>query len=410
MTLRISPSAIVGEAERSGSPGLLARAPHWERVALADVALVVNGAAFSSRLFNNEGRGLPLVRIRDVGANASGTSYDGPFEDVQRVHHGDILVGMDGDFRVARWEGAEALLNQRVCRIEVDEGRYDSRFFLLALQGYLDAIWKATSSVTVKHLSSRSIAEIPLPCPPMMEQRRIVEILEDHLSRLDAAAGDLAGARHLADALRASALKWIWGKADCLTVQRPVEDIGPVITGATPSDRVVSTTAAVLPFVAPGDVHYGQKVVDVARCLPLESYSPARVLQSPAVVAVCIGATLGKIGWVDRPVSTNQQINAVLVGENVPRFVAAMMAGPAFQRQMRESASATTMPILNKGKFRKLRLPLPAPAEQQALLERLDVMLGSTERLVTATEVAAARYEALRRALLAAAFSGRLTR
>jgi type I restriction enzyme S subunit len=132
-------------------------------------------------------------------------------------------------------------------------------------------------------------------------------------------------------------------------------------------------------------------------------------LRTPVALAVCIGATLGKIGWADRPLATNQQINAVIVGENLPRFVAAMMASPVFQTQMRESSSATTMPILNKGQFRKLRLPVPTPAKQQALLEQLDVMLDSTARLVATTVAAEARALALRRALFSAAFSGRLT-
>jgi len=191
VTLGITPVEIVSEAERSGSAGLLARAPHWDRVMLGDVARVLNGAAFSSRLFNPVGRGLPLIRIRDVGADNSSTWYDGPFEQIHELNRDDILVGMDGDFRVSRWRGPRGLLNQRVCRLDVNEELYDSRFLVLVLQGYLDAIWKHTSSVTVKHLSSRSVAAIPLPRPDVHEQRRIVEILEDHFSRVDAGASSL---------------------------------------------------------------------------------------------------------------------------------------------------------------------------------------------------------------------------
>ena len=93
---------------------------------------------------------------------------------------------MDGDFRVSRWQGPEALLNQRVCRLTVNQDEFLGELLELILQGYLDAIWRETSSTTVKHLSSKSILEIPLPIPTVGEQERIVEILEDQLSRLDA--------------------------------------------------------------------------------------------------------------------------------------------------------------------------------------------------------------------------------
>ena len=67
MTLRLAPKDIVTQ---STSP-LLAIADWWERCRLGDVAVVTNGAAFKSARFNTDGDGLPLIRIRDVGATES---------------------------------------------------------------------------------------------------------------------------------------------------------------------------------------------------------------------------------------------------------------------------------------------------------------------------------------------------
>ena len=68
---------------------------------------------------------------------------------------------MDGDFRIARWAGERALLNQRVCRLHVcDPDLYCDRFLEYVLQPYLDEIHKVTSSVTVKHLSSRTVTDL----------------------------------------------------------------------------------------------------------------------------------------------------------------------------------------------------------------------------------------------------------
>jgi type I restriction enzyme S subunit len=187
MSLVKSPKDIVEEAEASGSAGLLSRHPSWGRVEIGKVATIQNGAPFASTSFNTDRSGFPIIRIRDVGKNEISTWFDGDYSDDFIVRHGDLLIGMDGDFRSSRWSGEPALLNQRVCRLIVRDSRIGQAFIEFALPAYLDAIAAETSSITVKHLSSKSIQQIPLPLPPLAEQERIVEILEEQFSRLDKA-------------------------------------------------------------------------------------------------------------------------------------------------------------------------------------------------------------------------------
>ncbi len=73
---------------------------------------IKSGFAFDSNLFNSEGKGLPLIRIRDVGKNKSETYFSGSYSDDFIVRKGDLLVGMDGDFRISEWLGENSLLNQ----------------------------------------------------------------------------------------------------------------------------------------------------------------------------------------------------------------------------------------------------------------------------------------------------------
>ena len=105
MTLRVHPDQIVGESK---SP-LLAVAAWWERVRLGDVAELTNGAAFRSSHFNNDDRGMPLIRIRDVGKPRTAVSYDGDYEKQYVVEHGDLSLKL-------------ACLHQRVVReVTADE-------------------------------------------------------------------------------------------------------------------------------------------------------------------------------------------------------------------------------------------------------------------------------------------------
>lgn len=186
--------------------GLLGKHQSWARVCLRDVAEVLNGYPFESNLFQSAS-GMPLIRIRDVQTGSTNTYFSGEFDNQFLVNPGELLVGMDGDFNSARWKAAPSLLNQRVCKLTVDERFYSDRLLELVLPGFLAAIHAETSSVTVKHLSSRSIQEIELPLPPAAEQTRIVEKLEELLSDLDAGVAELKAAQKKLAQYRQSLLK-----------------------------------------------------------------------------------------------------------------------------------------------------------------------------------------------------------
>lgn len=196
----------VAELINADTSGMLGKHATWERVPLAEVATILNGAPFDSALFSTT-EGMPLIRIRDVTTGQTNTYYTGTYEDVYLVQQGDLLVGMDGDFNSGFWGSKTALLNQRVCKISTTDSFYDKRLLTLALPGYLAAINANTPSVTVKHLSSKTIGEIGLPLPPHAEQTRIVAKLEELLSDLDAGVAELKAAQKKLAQYRQSLLK-----------------------------------------------------------------------------------------------------------------------------------------------------------------------------------------------------------
>lgn len=156
----------------------------WETCLLDDIAWPQAGFAFKSNSFNEDGVGLPIIRIRDVGNDFSGTFYDGDYRDEFLVSKGDILVSMDGEFRVRRWKNSNALLNQRVSRIHFVES-VDNKFFEWALQIALRSLQGAKSYTTVDHLSTKQIGSSKLPFPPISEQKEIVNRVDELMSLCD---------------------------------------------------------------------------------------------------------------------------------------------------------------------------------------------------------------------------------
>ena len=202
MALSLKPIEIVHKLTHP----LLAITERWERVPLDTVACVQNGFAFKSEFFSRT-TGLPLIRIRDINKEETENLYDGEYDHDFIVRQNDILIGMDGDFKIARWQGKDGLLNQRVCRLKMEANLYNKRFFFLCLQPYLDAIHSETSSVTVKHLSSKTIGEIPLPLPPFNEQHRIVAKIDELFSEIDKGVESLKTAKAQLQVYRQALLK-----------------------------------------------------------------------------------------------------------------------------------------------------------------------------------------------------------
>lgn len=150
---------------------------------LKAVAKVINGYPFPSARFADEG--FPLVRIRDIAAGRTDTYFSGPWEEAAAINTGDVLVGMDGDFNLATWQGGPALLNQRVCCVRGVSAEI-TRYLAYYLPDKLQAINDVTYATTVKHLSSVDVENIPVLVPDPRKITGLLDYLDAKTAAIDA--------------------------------------------------------------------------------------------------------------------------------------------------------------------------------------------------------------------------------
>src|SRR3989344_8017418 len=150
----------------------------WKEVKLGEICEILTGFAFKSSLFNEEGKGKPLIRIRDLLEGKSKTYYSEEFEEKYLVKKGDFLIGMDGEFKIFEWKSEDALLNQRVCKLILNNDLVSPKYIFYMISRKLKEIEDKTPFVTVKHISNKQIESIAIPLPPLPTQKRIVSILE----------------------------------------------------------------------------------------------------------------------------------------------------------------------------------------------------------------------------------------
>lgn len=140
------------------------RPSNWNDTNICAIANIIYGAPFASKLFNTDGLGKPIIRIRDLKEQAFVTFTTEEHPKGHLIQPGDIVVGMDGEFRPYIWGNEPAWLNQRVCIFESNRPQ-GKAFVLYTIKPLLNKIEQTQVATTVIHIGKKDFDafEIVLP-------------------------------------------------------------------------------------------------------------------------------------------------------------------------------------------------------------------------------------------------------
>ena len=264
-------------------------------------------------------------------------------------------------------------------------------------------------------LTQAAMKRIPVPLPETPEQRRIVELLEDHLSHLDAANDYLSAAERRTRSLAQSALDGLVWTPDVPTVplasllREPMRNGYSARASATGSVRVLTLTAVTRRTFT----NEFTKMIDAApervRGLWLE---PGDVFVQRANTPELVGSAAlydGEPGWAVFPdLLIRLRVDPALM---TPQFLALALQTERCHRALRARAKglAGSMPKVDQGAIAALDLPCPSLEDQHRIVAEAGSRVASVRALSDAALMAQRRSLALRRGVLDAAFSGRLS-
>ena len=156
--------------------------------------------------------------------------------------------------------------------------------------------------------------------------------------------------------------------------------VGYTQTGNTPSKSHPEYLGNFIPFITPGDIVYGRIYYDNQALSP-SGKDVARVCPRGTILQVCIGGSIGKAGIVEMEVSFNQQINAITAILCSNEYLFSVLTSSYFIKSMKDSAGGTATPIINRGLWDSLLIPLPPLNEQKRIVARLEELLPLCEKL-----------------------------
>lgn len=129
----------------------------WEVKSIYDLIDVIFGAPFKSKIFNEDKKGYPLIRIRDLKFGKPQYYTEENHIKKTVIRKGDILAGMDALFVPYSWSGEEGVMNQRVVFFKPKYNTVKRRFVYEAVKPWLKFYEGAKVGTTVIHLSKSDI-------------------------------------------------------------------------------------------------------------------------------------------------------------------------------------------------------------------------------------------------------------
>lgn len=312
-------------------------------------------------------------------------------------------------------ESARVCLGQRTVLLQLDRGRIEPKFLKYSLMAPASYSWIQSNAAgsTVLHLNVADVRKIPVAWLPALEkQRNIVKIVEDHLSRLDAAERELNNARRQIDSFLKARL---WQVTHTGATVRPLSEIAEVKLGRQRSPKNHQGNQ-MTPYLRAANVDWDcLRLDDVKQMNFTDGERDSFMLAPGDILLTEASGSAGEVGksalYTGEPkeVCFQNTLLRARTREVQPEFLQKYLLAEALAGRF--MAHARGVGIHHLGRSRLARWPVGVPGEEQQLRAAREASdaIDEASALKQNLSRTASQGQALRRSLLTAAFSGRLS-
>lgn len=393
----------------------------WREVALSEVAEVTSGKTpnnLEARLAEKprSDRNVPFYKVGDMNASPK-------YFDTARVY---LAVDELATFGVAalpaqtvvfpKAGGAIATNKKRIMRTEgaidlncmavlAKDGLHPSLLFYF-FEG-TDLSDLATGSV-LPQIGKKTVSEMRFVLPPISEQARIVEILEEQFSRLDSALASIRLVREKAAAFRRSLLHAAFsgeltgGSKDWC--DRAFGQVAKIASNLVSPEGFGS-----FPHLAPNHIEAQTgRLLELATIAEDGVTSPKHRFFAGQIVYSKIRPYLNKVVLVDFDGLCSADMYPIETQQN-PKWLHYKMLSSEFVAAVCGSQNRTVLPKTNVRDLSAVRVAVPPLNVQVRIVEILDEQFSRLDNALEVTNQLEARIASERRSLLHAAFTGKLT-
>ena len=273
---------------------------------------------------------------------------------------------------------------------------------------------EAGRGVNIRHLGKRGLSQFPIPVAPLAEQDRIVAAIEEHFSRLNAVDSALTAAQQRLDALLQSVLRsscaGSWATRPLSHIIKSLKN-GVFVSrpSARPPGYPIYRISAVRPLqLRVDDIRYVSPVPNGASAYAVEAGDIlfTRYSGNPNYVGAAAVVPPDGAGVLhpDKLIRVVVDRNSVL-----PEWIAAYVTAGKGRREVEQRLKTTAGQVgISGSQLKSVPIAVPPISYQKQAIDRIGVVLAEQERMHNTLSAAGVKVAALRRSMLAFAFSGQL--
>lgn len=314
------------------------------------------------------------------------------------------------------------------------------------------SIWFKYSGSAIPQVTVKQMESCILPLPPLPEQKRIVALIESLFSRLDEAR---AKAQEVIDGFEPwkSAIlhKAFTGQ---LVEQRPEEGTGEELyreiqaerqrlakkekplpeikedeipfeipegwiwtklanvakwgSGGTPSRRIPSYYTGTIPWIKSGELN-NNVIYETEEHITEEAIvnSNAKLFPVNTVIIAMYGATIGKVGIMGIPSTTNQAC-ACAACRNSLNHMYLYFYAISQRENFINRGKGGAQPNISQEILKDYPIPIPPLAEQKRIVSKLDNLFSQMEEAIKKAKSVIEQIDVIKKSILAKAFRGEL--
>lgn len=397
----------------------------WEVKKLGEVLDIQNGYAFKSSSYVPLGSRVIRIsnvqsgHILDKNPKFVALSEKKEYLDFQ-IYENDILISLTGDVgRVGIFPKnlLPALLNQRVGKIinintEIISKEY---LFLFLNSKYFESeVIKSAEGAAQKNTSTKKIKDIEIPIPPLSEQKRITETLDEVFEKVtnakEAAERNLQNSRELFE----SYVKTVFANPGKDWEEKKLSELLEIERGGSPRpiQKFLTKDPDGINWIKIGDTKDSDKYITAtAQKIKPEGLKKSRLVH-PGDFLLSNSMSFGRPyilkitgaihdGWL-----VLREKDPNLIDKD---YLYNILGSAYVFSQFDKLAAGSTVRNLNINLVSGVRIPVPKISEQKAIVKKLDAMYAQTKRLGEIYEQKLADLEELKKSALSMAFSGKLS-